>query len=89
MLWYLHLCAVNKILVMDYNDEAEGEMTENTDGSGQFTRVTLHPKVTVSEPWMMEKAKALHMEAHRMCFIARSVNFPLYHQPEIRCYEKA
>lgn len=89
MLWYLHLCAVNKILIVEYNDEAEGEMTENPDGSGQFTRVTLRPKVTVSEAWMTEKAEALHKEAHRMCFIARSVNFPVYHQPQIRCLEKA
>lgn len=89
MLWYLHLCAVNKIVVVDYNDEAEGEMAENTDGSGQFTRITLRPKVTVRESWMMPKAEALHKEAHRMCFIARSVNFSLDHQPEIRCFEKA
>lgn len=89
MLWYLHLCAVNKIHVVDYKDYAEGEMMENADGSGQFTRVTLHPKVTVSESWMMEKAKSLHKDAHHMCFIARSVNFPLDHQPEVICYEKA
>src|SRR5688500_10312586 len=45
MLWYLHLCAVNGIVVVDYIDDAEGEMWENTDGSGQFSKVTLHPRV--------------------------------------------
>ena len=89
MLWYLHLCAVNSVVVIDYSDAAVGEMSENTDGSGQFTKVTLHPRVTVSEPGMIEKAKALHGEAQRMCFIARSVNFPLFHDAEVTCYEKA
>ena len=89
MLWYLHLCAINCVVVVDYIDHAVGEMLENQDGSGQFTKVALHPRVTVTEPGMVEKAKSLHHDAHRMCFIARSVNFPLSHEPEITCYEKA
>lgn len=89
MLWYLHLCAVNGVVVVDYIDEAVGEMSENNDGSGQFTKVTLHPRVTVAGPGMVGKAQALHADAHRMCFIARSVNFPLHHVPEVICYEKA
>src|SRR5687768_12151709 len=83
MLWYLHLCAVNGVVVVDYTDEAVGEMSENNDGSGQFTKVTLHPRVMVSDPRMIEKAAALHGDAHRMCFIARSVNFPMFHVPEV------
>lgn len=89
MLWYLHLCAVNGVVVTDYTDVAVGEMIENADGSGQFSKVVLHPFVTVTEPSMIEKAKSLHDDAQRMCFIARSVNFPLFHNPEIICYEKA
>ena len=83
MLWYLHLCAVNGIVVVDYIDNAVGDMTGNHDGSGQFTKVTLRPRVTVREKRMVEKAKALHHEAHEMCFIARSINFEMHHLPEI------
>lgn len=83
MLWYLHLCVLNGIVVVNYTDDASGEMVENSDGSGQFTKVTLRPRVTITENSMVEKAKALHDDAHKMCFIARSVNFPLYHHPEI------
>lgn len=89
MLWYLHLCASNGVGVTQYVDQAVGEMMENADGSGQFSRVTLRPQVTISEESMIEKAKALHADAHRLCFIARSVNFPVDHIPEIVCYEKA
>jgi organic hydroperoxide reductase OsmC/OhrA len=81
MLWYLHLSAVNGVVVMEYRDEAHGSMEENKDGSGQFTEVTLSPRVTVKDRSMIEKANALHHEANRMCFIARSVKFPVHHKP--------
>ena len=45
MLSYLHLCAVNHVTVLDYRDSALGLMDENSDGSAQFTRVTLRPVV--------------------------------------------
>lgn len=89
MLWYLHLCAVNGVVVVDYRDDAEGEMEENADGSGQFRRVTLRPYVAVTDASMIDKAMSLHHDAHRMCFIARSVNFTLDHQPKVVAYQKA
>lgn len=47
MLCYLHLCAVNNIIVTDYVDNATGIMEEIKDGSGQFREVTLNPIVTI------------------------------------------
>jgi organic hydroperoxide reductase OsmC/OhrA len=82
MLWYLHLCAEHGVIVTDYADEAAGTMAEDSHGSGQFTEVTLKPKVTVKEAGMIEKANALHHQANQMCFIARSVKFPVNHKPE-------
>ncbi|MBL0743204.1 OsmC family protein [Chryseolinea lacunae] len=81
MLWYLHVCAVNGVIVTDYVDNAAGTMRENADGSGEFLEVTLHPVVTVKDKSMTDKANALHDEAHAMCFIARSVSFPVHHMP--------
>ncbi|MFZ6013675.1 MAG: OsmC family protein [Bacteroidota bacterium] len=81
MLWYLHLCAVNGIVVTEYVDEATSVMEENADGSGQFKEVTLNPRVTVTEQRMVAKANELHHEANKMCFMARSVNFPVHHKP--------
>ncbi len=83
MLWYLHLCAVNGVVVTDYHDQATGVMEENADGSGQFTTVTLYPRVTVATPEMAERAHSLHQEANAKCFIARSVNFDVRHQVEV------
>lgn len=85
MLSYLHLCAVNHITVLDYRDAALGLMEENSDGSAQFTRVTLRPTVTIapSKNEDQTKAQALHADAHHLCFIARSVNFPVDVAPTV------
>ncbi len=84
MLWYLHLCAVNRITVLEYRDTAEGVMRENQDGSGEFVRVTLHPQVRISEDGKQQQAAALHHKAHALCFISRSVNFPVEVSPAIQ-----
>ena len=83
MLSYLHLCAVNNVVVTAYEDEATGTMAENSDGSGQFTEVMLRPRVTVAPESNLAKALELHEQAGKLCFIARSVNFPVHHQPVI------
>jgi organic hydroperoxide reductase OsmC/OhrA len=83
MLWYLHLCSVKAITVVEYQDNAEGVMEETPDGSGRFTGVRLAPRVKILEPHQAEKAASLHHEAHELCLIARSVNFPVNIAPEI------
>ncbi len=81
MLWFLHLCAEAGITVLDYRDAATGTMAENTDGSGRFTEVVLHPVVLISDESQVEQANKLHEQANKMCFIANSCNFPIRHQP--------
>lgn len=80
---YLHLCAVAGVVVTDYVDMAEGWMKETPEGAGQFVRVVLRPRVTIAPGSDAAKAKELHHEAHALCFIARSVNFPVENEPEI------
>jgi organic hydroperoxide reductase OsmC/OhrA len=82
MLAYLHLCAVNSVTVEEYLDEAEGTMRENADGSGEFVKVVLRPKIKISAG-DRDKALSLHHDAHEVCFIARSVNFPVETEAEI------
>lgn len=83
MLSYLHQCAVNGVVVTAYEDDAAGVMVETPDGGGHFEDVTLRPVVTVTEPEMAERAKALHHDASAICFIASSVKFPVRHEPRI------
>ena len=81
MLWYLHLCSEAGVIVTDYRDNATGTMVETADGGGFFSEVILNPVVTVAENSMIEKANALHAKANELCFIARSVNFKVVHNP--------
>lgn len=87
MLSYLALCAVNGVVVTTYQDSADGTMVVAKDGSltsGRFTEVVLRPEVTVADGAMTDKAVELHEQAHRACFIANSVNFPVRHEPRIQ-----
>jgi organic hydroperoxide reductase OsmC/OhrA len=44
----------------------------------------LKPVVTVKPGADLAKARQLHATAHKMCFIANSMNFPVTHEPTIR-----
>lgn len=74
MLWYLVLCAKEGIVVTHYVDHPTGTMVETPDGGGHFEEVTLHPVVTIATG-NIDRATALHVRAHDLCFVARSVNF--------------
>lgn len=83
MLWYLHLCAKEKVIVVEYIDQAEGTMIETDAGGGRFVEAVLRPSVTISGG-DIGIAERLHEQAHRLCFIANSVNFPVRCEPRIR-----
>jgi organic hydroperoxide reductase OsmC/OhrA len=83
MLWYLHFCAVNQVIVEEYEDHSHGVMVTEKDGNGRFTEVTLRPRVVIRAGSDAGKARELHHDAHRFCFISNSVNFPVTCEPEI------
>lgn len=80
-LWYLHLCADAGIIVTHYEDHATGTMVSSD--KGHFTQVTLHPRVTIRDGDDAALAAELHKQTHEKCFIANSVNFPVYCEPVI------
>ena len=83
MLWYLHLCADAGVVVTTYEDSPYGLMREEPDGGGHFIEVVLRPVVTLARG-SEQNAARLHDRAHDLCFIARSVNFPVRHEPTIK-----
>jgi organic hydroperoxide reductase OsmC/OhrA len=83
LLWYLGLAAAGDVIVVGYEDHADGVMVETEDGGGHFEQVTLRPVVTVTDASMKDDALALHARAHKLCFIANSVNFPVLHEPRV------
>jgi len=83
MLWYLHLCSDNQIVVTAYSDHAVGKMIQ-TDKGGHFKEVTLYPSVTITDGSKVALANSLHQEANKHCFIANSLNFKVYHKPNCK-----
>ncbi len=82
LLTYLALCVRAGIEVVAYEDSANGAMVLEG-GGGRFTGVTLRPRVTVAPGSDLAKARALHASAHKACFIANSVNFPVRNEPVV------
>jgi organic hydroperoxide reductase OsmC/OhrA len=81
MLWYLHFCAENKIIVTDYVDNATAILEETEDGNGKFSSITLNPSITITEKSMVELATELHKKANEFCFVANSLNLKVDHKP--------
>ncbi|CAN5407899.1 OsmC family protein [soil metagenome] len=82
LLSYLHVATQAGVVVESYTDAASGTLHVQPDGSGALVEVVLRPVVTISagDP---ATAQSLHAEAHRLCFIANSVNFPVRHEPQL------
>jgi organic hydroperoxide reductase OsmC/OhrA len=87
MLWVLHLCADAGIVITAYSDDAIGDMVEHPDGSGEFTRVVLRPRMAITDGSRAAEAAAIHERAHHVCALARSVNFHVDVEPVVTASE--
>ena len=78
MLWFLHLASDAGINVQSYEDSplARGETLSN--GASRFVDCTLRPRISLLKGADLHLAEQLHHKAHDVCFIARSVNFPIH-----------
>jgi organic hydroperoxide reductase OsmC/OhrA len=58
-------------------------MAQTADGGGYFTEVVLRPTVHITDAQQAEALTDIHDRAHRLCFIANSVNFDVGCQPRV------
>ena len=84
MLWFLHLASDKGLTVHAYSDTPIGEAESEPSGKGRFTRAILRPEITLEAGDDTEIANAIHHLIGDVCFIARSVNFPVLHEPRYR-----
>lgn len=89
MLWFLHLASSAGIVVHSYADTPLGIGRSAPDGSGQFVRAVLRPRIGLARMADAARADALHHEVGGYCFIARSVNFPVAHEASYHPAEAA
>lgn len=80
---YLAECARVGLRVLSYEDEAGGNMTRDGE-THSFEEIVLRPRVVIDEGGDPALARGLRHGAHHLRFIARSVSFPVRHEPEAR-----
>ena len=56
---------------------------EPANGVIKFTHVELRPVVTLAPGSDAALGRVLHEKAHKSCFIASSVNFPVTNEPRV------
>lgn len=81
MLWFLHYAAENGIVVTGYEDDPLGRGEIGRGGAGRFLEAVLRPVIRVRSGADLALAEALHHRIGQVCFIARSVAFPVRHEP--------
>jgi organic hydroperoxide reductase OsmC/OhrA len=85
MLWFLHLCADEGIVVNDYRDQATGHLEFDNEGRGVLTEIVLRPKVVIASSADEAKAARLHSVAHTKCFLANALKDGIEIEPVIEC----
>jgi organic hydroperoxide reductase OsmC/OhrA len=82
LLSFLAVAARARIDVVDYQDDAVGEMPED-DPPLRITRVTLRPRITMRGDVDDARIRHLVEVAHRECFIANSLKTEVVLEPEV------
>ncbi|WP_309663184.1 OsmC family protein [Tabrizicola sp.] len=81
MLWYLHYASDAGMVVTGYSDDPVGVGEVGRGGAGRFVSATLRPVVRMRPGADLAVAEAIHHRIHEVCFVARSVNFPVNYVP--------
>ena len=69
-----------RIVVLDYEDAPLGHGQSVASGAGRFVGATLRPVITLATGTDPLAADAVHGKIHEVCFIAKSVNFPVAYE---------
>jgi organic hydroperoxide reductase OsmC/OhrA len=81
-LTFLFLAARNQIPVVNYADDAQGQLGL-VEGKMRMSSVTLRPRITLQSGADAARALELVAKAHDACFIANSVATPVAIEPAI------
>lgn len=70
-----------KIVVTAYDDAPVGLGEVLKNGAGKFNAAVLRPHITMKEGADLAVAHEIHHRIQEVCFITRSVNFPVRYEP--------
>jgi organic hydroperoxide reductase OsmC/OhrA len=80
LLSFLAVAARARVDVVDYRDDAEGEMPE-ADPPVRITRIVLRPRITVRGDVGAARLRHLVEVAHRECYVASSLRTEIVVEP--------
>jgi organic hydroperoxide reductase OsmC/OhrA len=84
LLSFLAVAARARIDVVDYQDDAEGEMLDDDhDRPVRITRITLRPRITIRAAVDDTRVRHLVDVAHHECFVANSLNTEVVIEPTV------
>jgi organic hydroperoxide reductase OsmC/OhrA len=78
MIWFLHLCQRNGVVVSSYVDDAVGTLTV-TGSRGNMTAIHLGVTVRVMSG-DEQRVRALFEKANELCYVARSLTAEITHE---------
>ena len=78
MLWFLHLAAKARIDVVEYSDDAVGEMPDS-----RLTQIALRPRIVIASEASEGQVRRLVELAHHECNIANSLRTEVVVEPAI------
>jgi organic hydroperoxide reductase OsmC/OhrA len=83
MLTFLAICALKRLTVDAYEDDAVGVLEKDESGKSWMTRVILRPSVRFAPDAKVDAALLAHIheDSHRGCFIANSVKSEVRVEP--------
>lgn len=67
------IAARSGVEVLDYSDEAVGDLVRGEDGLYSIESITLRPTIVISEDSKLDRAERLIAKAERACLISRSI----------------
>ena len=82
LLWFLHVAAKARLEVIEYEDQAEGEMPED-DPPVRVTRIVLRPRIVLRQGPSEERVRQLVELAHQHCYIANSLTTEVALEPTV------
>ncbi len=84
MLTFLAVCARKRIVVDQYDDDADGHLAKGANGRLWMAHVTLRPRVRFGAGMNVDAATLadIHHKSHEECFIANSVKTEVTVEPQ-------
>jgi len=77
------IAANSGVAVVDYVDHSVGRLQRGADGLYSIVRITLKPRVVISEDSSPERASRILEKAERVCLISRSIRSEVVLEPTV------